>query len=143
MKKSTFRYFALAFFFVFTLSMTSVNNAVAVDEMKEGTIDEIEPRYTGISKLAANLTINSSGNAQCFGEVRSRSGYTTTLTVSLQQDGSTIKSWSVSGSGLRTIDESYHVDKGHSYQVIASAVVKNSNGTVVDTATAESRVQSY
>ena len=77
------------------------------------------------------------------GEVRSRSGYTSTLTVSLQQDGTTIKSWSVSGGGLRSVDESYTVEKGHSYQVIASVVVKDSNGTVVDRTSEESRVQSY
>lgn len=83
------------------------------------------------------------GAAQCWGEVRSRSGYTSTLTVSLQQDGTTIKSWSVYGGGLRTVDESYTVEKGHSYQVIASVVVKDSKGTVVDRTSEESRVQSY
>lgn len=143
MKKLALRYFSIAFLLVFALVLAPTNIATAADSTSTGFIDEIEPRYTGISKLGANLTINSNGDAQCWGEVRSRSGYTSTLTVSLQQDGTTIKSWSVSGGGLRSVDESYTVEKGHSYQVIASVVVKDSNGTVVDRTSEESRVQSY
>lgn len=143
MKNLALRYFSVAFLLAFALVLAPTNIATAVDNTSPEFIDEIEPRYTGISKLGANLTINSNGAAQCWGEVRSRSGYTSTLTVSLQQDGTTIKSWSVYGGGLRTVDESYTVEKGHSYQVIASVVVKDSKGTVVDRTSEESRVQSY
>lgn len=143
MKKFALRYFSVAFLLAFVFVLAPTNIATAADDTSTRFIDEIEPRYTGISKLGVNLTINSNGSAQCWGQVRSYSGYTSTLTVSLQQDGTTIKSWSVYGGGLRTVDESYPVEKGHSYQVIASVVVKDSNGTVVDRPSEVSRVQSY
>ncbi|WP_305131173.1 hypothetical protein [uncultured Oscillibacter sp.] len=137
MKKGILRSFAFVCVLLTVFTVLPVANAKAVDET------EISPRYTGISKITAGLTINAGGYAHCLGEVRSNNGYSAILTVELQQDGTTIKSWTNSGEGLCSVDEGYNVAKGHSYQVIVTAEVKNSRGIVVETVTDCSKVQSF
>ena len=92
----------------------------------------VTPRYTGISELTVALDITSSGRADCYAYMEVNSGYTAELKMELQQDGDTIKSWTTSGSGTLELDKSYYVAEGYDYQVIASAKVKNSSGTIVD-----------
>lgn len=100
-------------------------------------------RMTGISSLSADLIIYSSGRSESFGYVSTYPGYSVDLTVSLKQDGETIKSWSESGSGKIQIDEPYYVTPNHDYQVTATAVVKNSSGVTVDKQTTDSVIVSY
>lgn len=104
---------------------------------------EIEPRYTGIYGISANLNVNSGGRADCNGYVKTKSGYSVDLIVELQRDGRTIKSWSESGSGTFSITESYYVTTGHDYQVVVSANVYNAQGTLLETPSAASIVVSY
>ena len=104
---------------------------------------EISPRYTGITTLTADINISSSGRADCFGYVRTRDGYSADLTVELQRDGRTIKSWSDSGSGTISISEPYYVTPNHDYQVVVSADVYNSQEKLVETPSTESLVVSY
>lgn len=104
---------------------------------------EISPRYVGIYQLHANLNISSSGRANCYGYVAIQDDYSVDLTVELQRDGRTIKSWSDSGSDTISISEPYYVTPDHDYQVVVSADVYNSQGRLVDTPSTESIVISY
>lgn len=137
MKKTVLRFFVPICLLLIMLTVLPVTNARAVDET------EISPRYTGISKIIASLSISTNGYAECTVEARPRSGYSVNLTMNLQQDGITIKSWTNSGEESCSIDEGYNVTKGHSYQVIAIAEAIDSRGTVVETVTEYSKVQSY
>lgn len=65
MKKGILRSFAFVCVLLTVFTVLPVANAKAVDET------EISPRYTGISKITAGLTINAGGYAHCLGEVRS------------------------------------------------------------------------
>ena len=105
--------------------------------------DEITPRYVGISQLATDLVISSSGRASCYGYTNVLSGYSADLTVSLQRDGKTVKSWSDSGEDEVEIIGTYYVTPGHDYQVVVSATVENSRGSVVDTPSIESNIVEY
>lgn len=103
----------------------------------------VEPRYTGISKLSTNLSISSSGAATCKGTVTVYSGYTADVKVELKQDGSTIKTWTDSGSGTIRISEIHYVESGHKYIVKTSATVYDSNGKVVENPYKNSIEMSY
>lgn len=109
----------------------------------------VSPRFTGISLLSANISIDSWGCATCTGKVvPSSSTYTSYLTVSLQQylSGSwiTIKSWSVSNTGFSGVNlsGSYYVAHG-TYREASTATIYNSSDVLVDSATAYSSTQSY
>lgn len=133
MKKRASRFVALPLALV-CLVMTMCIGASAT---------EISPRYVGIYQLHANLNISSSGRANCYGYVAIQDDYSVDLTVELQRDGRTIKSWSDSGSDTISISEPYYVTPDHDYQVVVSADVYNSQGRLVDTPSTESIVISY
>lgn len=104
----------------------------------------IEPRYTGISSLSACIDISSSGGAECNGTVMVRDGYTADLTISLKQDGTTIKSWTESdGTGLMSLTRTYYVPTGHEYYVKTSVTVYNSDGKIVEVQSQDSLHQVY
>ena len=133
MKKRASRFVALPLALV-CLVMTMCIGASAT---------EISPRYVGIYQLHANLNISSSGRANCYGYVAIQDDYSVDLTVELQRDGRTIKSWSDSGSDTISISEPYYVTPDHDYQVVVSADVYNSQGRLVDTPIEGSKVISY
>lgn len=100
-------------------------------------------RYTGIASVAAGLTINSAGCATCTGDTIINSGYSVNLTMELQRDGSTIKTWSKSGSTIVSLSKDHYVTSGHNYQVVTSVDVYNSKGAYVATYSCTSNVKSY
>ena len=102
----------------------------------------IEPRFVGISRLVAGLDINSSGRASCTGASSSVSGYSVTVIVELQKDGTTIKSWEESGTTV-VISEDYYVTQNHDYQVITTAKVKTSGGLYLCSYTEASQIVHY
>lgn len=104
---------------------------------------QIEPRYTGITGLSTVLTISASGGAKCGGEVIALSGYTADLTVELKQDGTTIKTWTASGTGVVSAGSTYYVKSGHDYVVTTSVEVYTSSNTLVCTASKDSPESSY
>lgn len=97
------------------------------------TVYAVQPRYTGISSISANIGISSSGAATCKGTVDVDPGYTADLKVELRQDGITIKTWTESGSGTIRISQVRYVTSGHNYIVKATATVYDGNGKVVET----------
>lgn len=100
-------------------------------------------RYTGISGISAGLTISNIGGATCTGDAITYSGYSVDLTMELQRDGSTIKTWSKSGSTVVSLSKTYYVTSGHNYQVVTSVDVYNSKGAYVATYSCTSNVKSY
>lgn len=94
--------------------------------------DEITPRYTAISQISSSLSISSLGGASCAGNVVLDDGYTADLVVELRQDGTTIKTWTASGSGSFSAGGLYYVMSGHDYIVRTTATVYNSNGKLVE-----------
>lgn len=103
----------------------------------------VEPMYVGISSLGAALTISSTGQAACIGRVYNDGDYDVTLIIALQQDGSTIKSWTIATDvGLNNIPKYHYVASGHDYQVVATAIVKSGN-IIVNMYNAYSTVVSY
>lgn len=105
---------------------------------------ETSPQYVGLSSAGSGLTISAIGYASCYSFVSAATGYTSTLKMSLYQNGTLIKSWSTSGSGRIVLDKGYFVASGHVYQVIATITVKDIHtGYVVDSTTVRSQTQNY
>lgn len=104
---------------------------------------DIQPRFTGISSIAVALDISSTGRASCYGNVSPNKGYSVDLTLELQRDGETIKTWTASGSRDFSIDKIYYVLSGYEYQTVVTATIKNSSGTVVSTVSETSPVSNY
>ncbi|MPM11101.1 hypothetical protein SDC9_57440 [bioreactor metagenome] len=104
---------------------------------------QIQPMYTGVSSLTSGLTISTSGAATCGGRASVRSGYTVDLTVELKQDGSTIKTWTSSGTSIVSAGGTYYVASGHSYVVTTTAAVYDSNDHLVENPDKDSLVTYY
>jgi hypothetical protein len=89
------------------------------------------------------VELSTDGKASCYGDVKLSSGYTADVKVELKQDGTTIKTWTKSGSGTISISGTYYVMTGHSYMVTTTATVYDSNGQVIETPTKNSTNASY
>lgn len=100
-------------------------------------------RYTGVASITAGLTISNAGGASCSGSATTYSGYSVDLTMELRRDGSTIKTWTTSGSGFVPLSKTYYVTSGHNYQVVTTVDVYNSKGAYVATYSCTSNVKSY
>lgn len=103
----------------------------------------VEARYTGVSSLTATLTISNSGAATCKGTVAVRSGYKADVKVELKQDGTTIQTWTNSGSGTVRAGGTKYVESGHSYIVTTTVTVYDSNDRVIETPFTDSDKKSY
>lgn len=114
-----------------------VTNFVAVQA------EEIEPRYTGIAQLKSSLNISSGGAASCTGKAILWDDYTVDLTIELKQDGTTIKTWTKSGSGVVSGGGTYYVASGHDYIVVTTATVYDKDGNVVGTPSKDSPESHY
>ena len=103
----------------------------------------VEPRLIGISGFGPILSISSNGLSTCGARVYDDGTYDVTITIALQQDGTTIKTWSVTpNTGFNNITKNYYVASGYDYQVVVTAIVKSGNVTV-GTYTDYSPVVSY
>lgn len=138
MKTKTLRHailFLLSVCFIVS-STTMVSNAV-----------EAEPRYTGIYSLESTIDISPSGMISCSGSVIGRSGYTIELTIELQRfdkSWETIETWTKTSSGIMSLEGTYFVPKNNKdYQVVTTAVVKDSSGKIVESPSKESEVMTY
>lgn len=135
MKRHFRRMLALVSVVAILLSSTAIATAAQTSS--------VEPRLIGISGLGATLSISSSGLATCGARVYDDGTYDVTLTITLQQDGTTIKTWSATPNvGFNSIPKSYYVASGYDYQVAVTAIVKSGSVTVA-TYTEYSTVVSY
>lgn len=103
--------------------------AFASDEERDGEAT----RYTGVSTCYAGLAISGWGKATCSSYAYCNSGYSATMTMELKKGSTTIKSWETSGTAVISMEKIYYVVSGYTYQVVATIVVKDSHGVVVDT----------
>ncbi len=104
---------------------------------------QIEPRYTGVSRIYSALKISEAGAASCSGSANIRSGYTADIDVELKRDGTTIKTWTSSGTNYISAGSTYFVTSGHSYVVTTTVTVYDSNGTIVESPSIDSQVSEY
>ena len=102
------------------------------------TAHAVEPRYIGVAQLSSTLNISSSGAASCSGKAILWAGYTADVKVELKQDGTTIKTWTGSGSPAASAGGTYFVTSGHTYVVITTATVYDSDGNIVETPSKDS-----
>ena len=106
------------------------------------------PRYARIIIYEVSLTISPAGLTDCYSRVRlADSTDTATITIELQQkNGSTwsnLKSWSISGSDVVSIDKERYVSPGYTYRVYSTVQVYNSSGKLMETATLTSKTADY
>lgn len=109
--------------------------------------DPILYRYSYISSINATLNISGS-SAECYGRVTcASSSYDIAITMTLKrQSGSswvTVVSWSGNGSLIATLNETVVLSVEGSYKVVVVGKIKNSSGTVLETATKESSIKTY
>ncbi len=103
--------------------------AFASDEER----DDSATRFTGIFDCYAGLSISDWGKASCSSFADCKMGYSATITMELKRDTTTIKTWTASGTSIVSLSKTYYVMSGYTYQVVATIVVKDSHGVVVDT----------
>lgn len=108
-----------------------------------GVTHAVEPRHIGLTSLRSTLDISAGGAASCNGRVVVKSGYTVNLKVELKQDGTTIKTWTSSGSGTVTGGGIYYVTSGHDYVVTATATVYDKDGSLIEAPFVDSAKKSY
>ena len=136
MKKSLRQMLSLFFALSLILAMTTTAFAAQPSVVK--------PTYIGISNLSAHLKVSSVGLASCGATLYNDGDYTVDVTIALQQDGTTIKSWSfTTRTGANSFQKDYYVASGHDYQVIATANVKTSSGILLRSYSAKSTTVSY
>jgi hypothetical protein len=110
-------------------------------------VENENSRIVGGKKFFASLSINSDGEALCTSSASVVSGYTGNLKLELQRstdekNWTTIQSWTTSGSVTLSIKKYRYVTSGYSYRVKATFSTY-SDGSLVETATANSPVQTY
>ena len=125
----------------FTLALCIVIAATVTIVGAEET--EIMPRFVGINMQAAGLTINEYGRATCSCSVIVKTGYSVDVTMTLEQDGVAIKSWTGSSTSRVDLSNPYYVSSGYDYQVIVTTRVSTSQGSYLCSYTTESPVKSY
>lgn len=103
----------------------------------------IMPRFVGIDAQVANLTIDGNGRASCGCSVLVDTGYSVNVTMSLEQDGTPIKSWTGSSTSRVDMSKPYYVTAGHSYQVVVTTRVSTAGGSYLCSYTEYSPVKSY
>lgn len=113
------------------------------------TAPSVQPRWSTMSAFTAQLDVSSLGRMDCTCRARLRdSSNSADLTMSLQRSSNgtswtTVKTWTDSGRGSVSMDESWYVLSGYSYRVKATVEVYNSSGTLVESATAYSATVEY
>lgn len=103
----------------------------------------VEARYVGVLQLTSSLSISYSGAAECSGKAILYDEYMANVKVELRQDGTTIKTWTNSGSGTVRAGGTYYVTSGHTYVVTTTVTVYDNNGNTVASPTKDSVSKSY
>ena len=123
-------------------------SALAAQPMIQQEEAQSKSRYTRIDYFFVDISISSSGLANCMATVRSaQSTDTVKITIELQcQSGSawsSLKSWNTSSSGSASIEKDWYVSANNTYRVYATAQVYNSTGVLQETAILTSYTVKY
>ena len=110
--------------------------------------DLVAPCYDNISSVSAIISETALGFANCTSDfVSSETNRTFVLTCYLQRtDGESgwvnykSKSETYTSKGAYTIDKKWYAPSGYAYRTYTKLQVKNSSGTVIETATVASSV---
>ena len=101
--------------------------------------ETISPRYTAIASFSSALTISKDviGNkTSCSTKVTTdNSNYKIELTMELQKDGTTIKTWTETDNWVNSMSKTYYVSGGSEYVLFSTAKVYNASGKLLETAT--------
>lgn len=132
------------------LTLTLCSPAVCADTSTSLDLTGIVgPRFTHISVLASDLSIDSSGRAVSYGRViLYSSSQTVELTVSLQKSTANgwteVIAWSDTGAGFPGVglERSHYVSRG-TYRVCVTAKVYSEAGILLETASGCSVVVAY
>ncbi len=116
---------------------------ILVGNITAAQASDVMPLYTGIASVTSRLTISDAGGASCSGKVMLWDDYTADVTVELKRDGTTIKTWTSSGSGMVSAGGTYYVASGHEYVVTTTATVYDSNGKIVESPSKDSPSKNY
>lgn len=132
MKKYLFNRMVLMLLVVVALCSVTSNAFAAGAGDFAASSEMVSPRYAGIKRFTADLTIESSGRASCQVIADLYETYTGKITMYLinqSSGGQTVKSWSSDGAAC---NGSYYVSKGNTYQVEAVLRVYDSAGRLVE-----------
>lgn len=103
--------------------------------------DEVELLYTHINSVSAGLSIDETwGIATCSGGVDAKKILPVKVTVNLQvyKDGywQTLKTWSETGTATANTSFSYAIASGYKYRTYTIGYVYNSEGVILESASA-------
>ncbi len=100
----------------------------------------VQPRYTYIDRIQADLDISGLGVASCEGTISAKTFCPVKLVIRLQEfDGSnwmTIKKWEFTDNGDISATRDYAVYSGFSYRVHVTGYVYDAEGNVLESETA-------
>ena len=101
--------------------------------------EEMNPYYTGVYSVAANLRIVNDllGKSESQAVVILRSGYSAEVSMTLKQISSSgvdeLKSWNDSLDATGEVKHTYYIPSGYTYTLVVSIDVYDSNGDFVET----------
>ena len=131
----------LALYLVVPLGLPA--SAVSLDE----EVGQPIPYYIGTFSTSASLSIDSSGEAACWGHVDCYRGYVADAVMRLQwknENGVWIdyKSWYGEGTHV-DLDETWNVPTGRTYRVQVAAVIYDEDGNAVEIVDVASGSEKY
>lgn len=107
---------------------------------------EIEPAAEDTKIFQATLSIDFTGQASCYVVANASSvSHKIEAVMSLYRLGNPVplKSWSSNGTGALSMSKQYYVSHGYDYQVTATITVRDSEGKLIESITANSAVVHY
>ena len=118
--------------------------SIIVPVFATGTTD-VQPRYTEINAVSADLEINALGIASCSGQVTAKHLNSVEVIVRLQKytgtSWTTLKTWTSTGTATAYASGKYAVNSGYKYRVSVTGYVYDTDDTILETATARDEVE--
>ena len=135
-----------SFILAFVLIAVPMSIETFATEPETNYDDLVMPCYTYIISITSALTKGSLGFVTCTSSANGVNSSTTfTITCSLQRyngsawDTYKTKSETFSGAGDHIVEKSWYAPAGYTYRTLTTITVKNSAGTVVETASLASK----
>ena len=97
--------------------------------------NEAAPYNIAVTAHVSSFSINEAGLASCYSSASVRDGYTIQTTMQLQQKKSmwkNVQSWTNTDTSYVVFDETYQVEKGYDYRLMAVYIAYDSEGNQVE-----------